>query len=149
MRVPPRLVVFDALSLRCFALGDQRLFREELSAFGMAFRGRKFRLLVTDGILAEYQAESNNFPQYLPLPVLNNLADRGRAIFLDELRLQRHPVALDGFPSQHKALILDSIAAGAEYFITKRSRWLAMNEESVSVYGLHIVTPARFVELEG
>jgi len=146
---PRRLVVFDALSLRVLAVGDRHLFREELAAFRVAFRGRRFRLLVTDGILAEYQAESNNFPQFLPLPILINLAERGRAVFLDEPQLQRHPVTLSGFPSQHRTLILDSIAAGADYLITNRNRWLDMYDEAENIHGLHIVTPGKFVELEG
>ena len=70
-------------------------------------------------------------------------------MFLDESGLQRHPITLSGFPSQHRTLILDSIAAGAEYFITNRSRWLEMYEEAQNTHGLHIVTPGGFVELEG
>jgi hypothetical protein len=76
------------------------------------------------------------------------LTERGRIVYLDEPRLNRTPVALTGLPKEHRSFMLDSIASGAEYFITKRSRWLNMLEEVRVSYGLQIVSPARFVELE-
>jgi len=143
-----RLIVFDAFSLRGLALNDGNLFPDELSAFRLAFRGRRFRMLVTDGILREYTAESTNRPQFLPVPTLTRLSDLGRAIFRDESQLARSPIDLPGLPREHRAFVIDAIAAGASYFITKYLRWLGLTDRTETSFGLSIVSPARFVELE-
>jgi len=144
-----RLVVFNGLTLRALVLNDRRHFPEELSAFRLAFRGRRFRLLTTDGIIREYQSEAINPPQFMPLPKLTDLSETGRAIFLDQSQLNRSSVGMPGLPNEHRAFVLDAIAAAAEYLITNRQRWLAISEKVRESYGLQIVTPARFVELEG
>ena len=149
MPAPPRLVVFDAVTVRGLILNDSSNFSDELAAFRVAFRGRRFRLLLTDHIVQEYESESIKPPQ-LPLQAgLARLATTARTIQRDESQLNRRTVSLRGFASEHRYFILDSIAAGVEYFITKRQTWLSMEEQARSRYNLHIVTPAQFVELEG
>lgn len=143
-----RLVVFNALTLRALILNDRRNFPHELSAFRLAFRGRQFQLLITDGIIREYQAEANSPPQFLPLPTLSRLSESGRIVRRDESQLNRVPVMLAGLPNEHRAFVLDAVAAGAEYFITNRQRWLNVSQQVESGYSLRIVTPNRFVELE-
>ena len=149
MRVPPRLVVFDAVTVRGLILNDSHEFSDELAAFRVAFRGRRFRLLLTDQIIQEYVTEAVKPPQ-LPLQgALARLATTARTIHRDESQLNRREISLRGFVREHRDFILDSIAAGVEYFVTKRQTWLGMEEEARRRYGLHIVTPAQFVELEG
>ena len=146
---PLRVLVFDARTLKSLALNDRHGFPDELAAFRVAFQGRRFRLLLTDGILSQYIDESSRAPQFLPQPALNNLTRIGRAIYFDENRLNRASIELESIPREHRAFILDAIGAEADYFITDYSRWLNLSEQSETRYGLRIVTPARFVELEG
>ena len=144
-----RLVVFDALTLRALILDDRRIFPSELSAFRLAFRGRRFRILTTDGIIREYQAESNRPPQFLPLPTLANLSQSGRVVRRVESELNRFSITLAGLPKEHRPFVLDAIAVGAEYLITDRQRWLNITPQLETAYNLRIVTPGTFVELEG
>ena len=143
-----RLIVYDGETLRGRILNEPTIFPDEIAAFRPAYRGRPWRILLTDGILDEYQILSERRPQFQLQPALNTLAQECRTTRLDESRLNRFPVILNGFPREHKTYILDAIAGNAEYFVTKRERWLAMSQESASTYGLYIVTPGRLVELE-
>lgn len=149
MRVPRRLVVFDAITVRGLILNDSYEFSDELAAFRVAFRGRRFRLLLTDQIIQEYVTESSKPPQYPLQAALARLATTARTIHIDESQLNRREISLRGLVHEHRYFILDSIAAGAEYFITKRQTWLNMGEQAASDHNLNIVTPAQFVELEG
>ena len=144
-----RLVVFDALMLRALVTGQEELFSDERTAFRTAFRGRRFRILVTDDILSEYLKQAITPPQFEPLPALNRLFVQSRAIQLEEYRLNRFSIQITGLPREHSAFIRDAIGAGASYFITKFGPWLSLSEQTQTNYGLIIVTPARFVELEG
>ena len=144
-----RLVVFDARALRGLIVNDRRYFPDDLGAFRVAFQSRRFRILLTDGILREYEIESNNPPQFLLQPTLNKLQQQVRIIYFDENTLERSPTELSGLPKEHRVFILDSIAARAAFFITNRRIWLDLSEQTETRYGLRIVAPARFVELEG
>ena len=149
MPVSYRLVVFNALMMRALIINDDEQYHDELAAFRIAFQGRRFNLVITEGIISEYQADSRQaFPTRLQ-PVLNNHLRQGRAVFLDENLLNRAAVELSGLPREHSAFILDAVAAGADYLVTKRRSWLNLSEQTESRYGFRIVTPARFVELEG
>ena len=148
MPAPRRLIVFDALLLRALIINDRLIFPNELSAFRLAFRGRRFQILITDGIIREYQAESNRPPQFLPLPTLANLSQSGRVVRRDESELNRFSITLAGLPKEHRPFVWDAIAAGAEYLITDRQRWLNIFPNVETAYNLRIVTPGTFVELE-
>ena len=149
VRPHQRLVVFDALMLKAYASTDSHSFPDELEAFQVSFRRRRFRILLTDGILDQYQREANNGPQFLLQPVLNALNETGTTIHRDEYHLNRGPIELTGLPKWHQTLMRDAIAGGAVYLITNWPRWLNLSEQTETKYGLSIVTPARFVELEG
>ena len=149
MAAPQRLVVFDGLMVRALALNDTALFPDELAAYRIAIRGRRFRVLLTDRIITEYQKASIYFPQIVLQPTLDAIADSGRSLYLEESALHRSPVILERLPKRHRLLVQDAIAGNAEYFVTKWPPWLRVEEQARSRYGLHIVTPARFVELEG
>lgn len=149
MRVPRRLVVFDAITVRGLILNDSYEFSDELAAFRVAFRGRRFRLLLIDQIIQEYVTESSKPPQYPLQAALARLATTARTIHIDESQLNRREISLRGLVHEHRYFILDSIGASAEYLVTNRRRWLSMEEPARSRYGLHIVTPAQFVEIEG
>ena len=144
-----RLVVFDALMLKRYASGDANSFPDELEAFQVSFRRRQLRMLLTSGILDPYQKTADKPPQFQLQPVLNALNDKSATIHRDEYHLNRAPVQLTGLPKWHQTLIRDAIAGGAAYLITNWPRWLNLSEQAESKYGLSIVTPARFVELEG
>ena len=105
--------------------------------------------MLTGGILSEYQREADKAPQFQLLPVLNALEETGVTIYLDEYRIDRSRIELIGFRKWHQAFIRDAIGAGAAYFITYRQRWLDLSEQTETRYGLDIVAPARFVEIEG
>ena len=143
------LVAFNSLMIKALALNDRSIYPEELDAFSTAFRGQRFRLLITDGILVEYQTEANNPPAFLVQPVLNSLASTQRTVYLDEYSLGDVTLELSGLPSEHRAFIRDTIAANASYLITKRQRWLSLSEQTENTHGLRIVTPAQFVQFEG
>ena len=146
---PYRVVVFDSLMFRAYAIDDAHAFPDELAAFQVSFRRRRFRILLTSAILSQYQSEANKAPQFQLLPVLNALEETGVTVFLDEYRIDRSTIELIGFRKWHQAFILDAIGAGAAYFITNRPIWLDLSEQTETRYSLGIVTPARFVELEG
>ena len=78
-----------------------------------------------------------------------NLFGRGRAVRIDERNLACFNVQLAGLPQEHAAFILDAIAARANYCITNRQAWLDLSEETERSNALQIVSPGRFVELEG
>lgn len=141
-------MVFDALMLRRLDVNNNRLFPDDLEAFRTAFRARRFRILITDRILSEYQQDSERGPQFQVQPVLDNLSRRGRVLYRGESQLTRYPVQLTGFPREHQAFIQDAIAARASYVITRRREWLRLSAQT-SGYGLQIVNPRSFVELEG
>lgn len=150
MRTPyQRIVVFNALVLRGLIINDRQQFPDEIQAFTIAFRGRRFRVLLTDGILNEYQANSPSFLPFELQPALDNLLRGRRAIYAEESQLQRFPIELTGLPQEHRPFILDAIAGNANYLITNRRRWLNLTEQAESRHGLSIVTPGRFIELEG
>ena len=148
MLLHQRLAVFDALMLKAYASNDVRSFSDELEAFQVSFRRRRFGMLLTSGILDEYQKAADNPPQFQLQPVINKLNDTGAIVHLDEYRLSRFLVQLTGLPKWHQVLIRDAIAGGASYLITKWQRWLDLTDQTESRYGLRIVTPTRFVELE-
>ena len=135
--------------LRALSLNDNQVFPEELAAFRAAFRNRRFRILITDGILSQYLIESIRPPRFNPQRTLDNLYNDGRAIYFDEYSLRRFPVQLSGLPREHSEFILDAIGAQATYCITNRPEWLKLTEQTESTFGLQIVRPGRFVELEG
>ena len=143
-----RLVVFDALMLRALILNDSKRFPDVLAAFRLAFQKRRFRILLTDGILSEYAAESNKFPPFAVQPTLDRLSRQGRVGHVEENQLNRPDIRLPRLTREHRAFIMDAIAAGASYLITDRRQWLGLSAQTNS-YGLQIVTPRRFVELEG
>jgi hypothetical protein len=145
---PYRLVVFDALTLRALVVNDNQVFPEELAAFRTAFRSRQFSILITDGVLDQYLIESTKPPRFNPQQILDNLRNNGRAIRFDENRLNRFPVQLLGLPQEHSEFILDALAAQASYCITHRQEWLNLSGQTEK-YGLQIVSPTRFVQLEG
>ena len=149
MPVAHRLVVFNALITRALLVNDQELFRDELAAFRVAFQARRFKILVTEGIISEYQADAGASFAIQLQPTLDNHLRRGRAIYTEESSLARLPVSLVGLPSEHRTFVLDAIAANAEYLVTNRRRWLNLSEQAETTYELQIVTPGRFVELEG
>jgi len=143
-----RLVVFDALMLRALILNDSKKFPDVLAAFRVAFQGRRFQILLTDGILSEYEAESNKFPPFQVQPTLNRLSRQGRAGHVEENRLNRPNIRLRRLRREHREFILDALAGRASYLITNRRQWLSLSAHTNS-YGLQIVSPRRFVELEG
>ena len=144
-----RLVVFDALMLRAYASHDAHSFPAELEAFQVSFRRRRFRMLLTSGILDQYQREAINAPQFLLQPVLSDLNERGITFHRDEYHLNRGPIELTGLTKRHQPLIRDAVAGGVAYLITNWPMWLKLTDQTESKYGLSIVTPATFVELEG
>ena len=146
---PQRLVVFDALMVRALTLNDTAIFPDELAASRIAFRGQRFRVLLTDGIITEYQKASFYSPQIVLQPTLEAIADSGRSLYLEESALHRRPVNLERFPKRHRLLVREAIVGDAEYFVTGWPPWLRVAELARSRYGLHIVTAARFFELEG
>lgn len=142
------IVVFNAHLLRGLVINDESLFPDELQAFRTAFQSRRFPILVTDGILTEYLIEANRFPALQIQPTLNHLLGSGRALRVHEHFLNRTPFELTGLPEEHTAFIYDALAAQASYLITDRQRWIDLSDQTAR-YGLRIVSPARFVELEG
>jgi len=144
-----RLVVFNALMTRALNINDDERHHPELAVFRLAFQGRRFKLLITQGIIAEYQMASGESFSVQLQPELDNHLRQGRAIYREESRLSRPFIELGDVPNQHRAFILDAIAANAEYLITDRRRWLNLSDQLYQSYGLRIVTPERFVELEG
>ena len=149
MHIPQRLVVFDAITFKNYASGESDLFPDEIDAFRVPIYRRQLAILLTDGILSEYQQEANKPPQIRLLPVVNKLNQDGIVLNKDEYRIRRFPVDIPRFPQWHKTFILDAIGANGEYLVTNRRRWLSMEGQARSRYNLHIVTPAQFVELEG
>ena len=143
------LVAFNSLMIKALALNDRSIYPEELDAFSTAFRGQRFKVLITDGILFEYRNEANNPPAFFVQPVLDNLASTHRTIYLDEYSLSDVTLELSGLPSEHIAFIRDAIAANASYLITKRQRWLSLSQQTEKTHGLRIVTPTQFVQFEG
>ena len=149
MAVSYRLVVFNALMLRGLVVNDDELFPNELAAFRTAFDGSRFRLLLTDGIRDQYELEARRPAQYLPQNILNSLSSTNRFIFFEEQRLNRLSDTLEGLPQEHTEFVYDAIAAKADYLVTNNPPWLRLSSETADRYGLQIVTPATFVELEG
>jgi hypothetical protein len=143
-----RLVVFNALMMRALIINDEEQYHRELAAFRLAFRRRRFKFLITEGIIAEYQVAAGESFSIQLQPGLDNHLRQGRAIYQEESRLSRSLIELGGVPKEHRALILDAIAARAEYLITDRPRWLNISDQVHVDYGLRIITPIRFVELE-
>ncbi len=143
------LVAFNGLMIKALAVNDRSIYPDELDAFSTAFRGQRFRLLITDGILVEYRIEANNPPALFVQPVLDDLASTLRTVYLDEYSLNDVTLELSGLPTEHVAFIRDAIAANASYLITKRQRWLRLSDQTESTHGLRIVTPAQFVQFEG
>ncbi len=149
MTTARRIVAFNAHTLRGLIISDENLFPNELQAGRLAFQSRRFPILITDGILFEYETEANKFPPFQLQPTLNRLLGSGRALRLHEYRLNRFRIDLSGLPQEHTAFVLDAVAARASYLITDRQRWLELSAQTEGEYGLRIVTPRRFVELEG
>ena len=145
------LVVFDALMLRYSILDDRERFFDEVEAVQVAFRGN-FRILITDGILDEYQIESNKFPPFQLQPDLKSLFGGSRIIYFDDYRLDhsltRSSIQLANLPREHRGFIIDAIAGRASYFITNRQAWLNLSDQTEHLHGLQIISPGRFVELE-
>ena len=149
VRPHQRLAVFDGLMLKAYATRDIHSFSDELEAFWVLFRRRRFRMLLTAGILDEYQKTADKRPQFQLQPVINELNDTGAIIHFDEYTLSRFPAELTGLPKWHQILFRDVIAGQANYFITNLQRWLDLTDQTEARYSLRVVTPARFVELEG
>jgi predicted nucleic acid-binding protein len=135
--------------MRALVINDQDIFRDELAAFRVAFRGRRFRILITRGIIAEYQNDvKETFPIQLQ-PALDNQLRSGRAIYLEDSQLPLPQVATIDLPKEHESFVLDAIAGKASYLVTSRRRWLGLSDRLEENHGLRVVTPGRFVELEG
>ena len=149
MEVRDQIVAFNSHMLLGLIINDSRRFSDELAAFRVAFQDRRFPILVTDGILIEYMDENNRLPAGQIQPKLNELYGTGRVVRKQEHLLERFPIDLQGLPDEHPVFILDALAAHASYLITDRRRWLQLSEQLHDRYGLQIVTPGRFVELEG
>ena len=145
----PRIVVLNGLLLRTLIVNDRRIYADELEALTAAFRGRRFRLLVTDGILDEYLTESRVLPQFQIQPTLDNLMRRRRAIYFEEGQLSTTSINPRDLPASHRVVVRDAISADASYLVTTRRRWLGISDRIESGYRLRIVSPRRFVELEG
>jgi hypothetical protein len=103
---------------------------------------------MTGGIVEEYSTEAKKFPQFQLLPTLQNLSRGGRAVRVDERNLDRSQIRLTGLPQEHSGFIVDAIAGRASYLITNRREWLELSEQTESRYGLRIVSPGGFAELE-
>ena len=146
-----RIAVVDALMMRALAINDRQAFPEELRAFDTAFQARRFRMLITDGILDEYQTESNKFPPFQQelRVTINGLNRLGRVIYFDDYRLNRTTININGLPQEHTCFVYDAIAARASHLITNRQPWLDLSPQTEASYGLQIVSPPRFVDLEG
>ena len=148
MSLSHRLVVFNALTLRGLVANDETEFHYELAAFRAAFQGRRCRILLTNGIVNEYRLQSMQAPQFQLQPTLNVLLNNGRAIYFDDYRLNRSNVVLSGLPQEHRGFVDDAIAARASYLITNRPAWLNLSPQTEN-YGLQIVSPGRFIGLQG
>jgi hypothetical protein len=152
---PYTMAVFDALMIRALIINDRQKFPDEMRAFDTAFQGRRIRMLITRGILDEYQIEPNKFPPFRQelQPTIDRLNRLGRVIYFDEYDLSRSSnpsnIQLIGLPQEHRSSIYDAVAAQASYFITTRQSWLDLSEQTGSRYGLQIVTSGTFAELEG
>ena len=151
MQAPRRLVVVDAKMIRALVLNNADTFPYEMAVFRRVFRGQRFRILFTDGILGEYQKESNTPPPFRLLlqPTLDNLAEKARAVYLEEPALDWSLPMLETIPKRHRPLVRDAIAGNADYFVTEWPLWLRIAEQARSRHGLRIVTPRQFVEIEG
>ena len=77
-----RLAVFDALMLKAYASDDVHSFTDELEAFQVSFPRRRFRMLLTSGILDEYQKAADKPPQFQLQPIINELNDNGAIVLL-------------------------------------------------------------------
>ena len=67
---------------------------------------------------------------------------------LEEYQLNRVPLELPHLPREHRRLVGDALAARASHLVTDWSGWLRTSGQTER-YGLRIVKPRRFVELEG
>ena len=144
-----RLVVFDAHTIRGSIIAGPGVHSVEAEAIRVLVRSRNLRMLLTDGILDEYQKTSNRVPQFQLQPTLNEIAQTTNAILLDNYHLDRTPLNLNRFPREHRAYVRDSIGARSKYFITDNNLWLRMSQETSDRYGLFILTPEHFLEIEG
>ena len=148
MPTPRRLVVFDALLFRALVVNDRRLFPDEIEAFTVAFRARRFRVVVTEGILREYGIQARNHPPFQVQPLLDELLRGRRALYFEEYQLNRVPLEVLHLPREHRRFVGDALAARASYLVTDWRGWLRASGQTER-YGLRIVKPRRFVELEG
>lgn len=129
------MAVFDALMIRALIINDRQQFPDEMRAFDTAFQGRRFRMLITRGILDEYLVESNKFPPFRQelQPNIDRLDRLGRVIYFDEYDLSHSSnppgIQLIGLPQEHRNFIYDAIAAQASYLITTRRAWLDLSEQ--------------------
>lgn len=135
--------------VKAYASGDSHFFPNELEAFQVSFRQQQIRMLLTSGILDEYQKIADKAPQIQLQPILNTLSESIVAISMDESQLRRYTTRLISVPKWHYGLIRDAIRGRAAYLITDWPRWLDIAQQAEIQHGLSIVTPARFVELEG
>ena len=144
-----RLVVFDAHTIRGSIIAGSSAGSVEAETIRAVVRRGDLRMLLTDGILDQYQKTSDKVPPFQLQPALNDIRRNTKAILLDEYHLDRTDLNLRRFPREHRAYIRDSIGARAEYFITKYNRWLLMSPETSERFGLFIITPKHFLEIEG
>lgn len=144
-----RLVVFDAHTIRGFIIAGPTSISAEADAIRAVVRSKILRMLLTDGIIDQYQKTSDKVPQFQLQPALNDIARNTNAILLGEYHLDRITLNLSGFPREHRAYLRDSIGAQAEYFVTSNNLWLRMSPETSERYGLFIITPEHFLEIEG
>ena len=144
-----RLVVFDGHTIRGYIIGDPTSNLAEAEAIRVIVRSTNLRMLLTDGILDEYQKTSDRVPQFQLQPALNEITRITKAILLTEYRIDRTPLNLSQIAKEHRAYLQDAIGAGAEYLITRNERWLRMSRETSERYGLFVITPQHFLEIEG
>ena len=143
-----RLIVFNALVVRALVINDDGLYTEELDAFRLAFTGRRFKILVTQEIILEYQSSSDEGFALQLQPTLEQHFRRGRAVYKPDNELNNPGSDLSEFPKEHRTFWSDTVRGGATYLVTRRKRWLDLANHARSEYGLQIVTPPQFIELE-
>jgi hypothetical protein len=128
------MAVFDALMIRVLIINDRQKFPDEMRAFDTAFQGRRIRMLITRGILDEYQIESNKFPPFRQelQPTIGRLNRLGRVIYFDEYDLSRSSnpsnIQLIGLPQEHRALsMMQSQPRQAILLLPANHGWTCQN----------------------
>ena len=106
-----------------------------------------YQIVVTDLIRREYAraTKDEGIPIVLIEPVLDYLKDNGSLV---EPNLRGGRVTYRGIPQKHSVFPVTAILAKAEYLITENPAW-RRRADTISDYGPTVVTPGRFIQLEG